>query len=618
MEYIPYGLKPKKKNKKPKSQSNDNNSNINEVNKIIIKIALLIRSLMNENDYFPKTSYFIENKSEEKFPENVIFEKLFPNFTSFFKNIDYNLSKAIENKTYPTDENNDMTKVVRKYIMDQSHEWNNEIVNYIGYYWDLLDKKVKCHTILFSYMVNEFINRDKLSDYDKNILFWAILFHDVGKFHEMNTIYKEDYSKNKFMDKAHPFKSAIIFIQNVLNKNLIFFKDQDEKKEFISFFENQFTKAIYKSFEKEENKYNSIVYNISFNNFDDIKKFLFKLKLHKENKWIYEVLILIIFHQSLPNNDAHLHGRHVNEPLLDEKYINELFDIHLLELMRIILIYDSSSHCLFGSSKWEQKIDKHFDILIRKNYFRLEDYSENQIVYLAELDGDVDDVLAVEYLYNNYALYCVVCDPKPSTKKGRLREKNLRKLGIEIYYEIPEDTQIVFCGGPLTQLSKYINNHKISVLVMNGGFVGDNIVPKEDRLEKFDGSTAIRTFNFNCDVIATDNVLKNSTEKIGKIVLVGKNVCHSKKNTPDGIWNYKDYNNLFKKYDVKKDKLLHDMLMCHEGLCLLSLLEEEPYCKFEEVYPYNEGLDGEMTKWGSKKDNNKTPYRKVLAAIKYI
>lgn len=56
MEYIPYGLKPKKKNNKPKSQINDNNSNTNEVNKIIINIALLIRSLMKENDYFPKTS----------------------------------------------------------------------------------------------------------------------------------------------------------------------------------------------------------------------------------------------------------------------------------------------------------------------------------------------------------------------------------------------------------------------------------------------------------------------------------------------------------------------------------------------------------------------------------
>ena len=90
-----------------------------------------------------------------------------------------------------------------------------------------------------------------------------------------------------------------------------------------------------------------IFYDINFNNFDDIEKFLLKLKSLKENKWIYEVVILIIFHQSLPNNNPELHGRHINEPLLDEKYIKELFDIRLIELMRIILIYDSSSHCVF-------------------------------------------------------------------------------------------------------------------------------------------------------------------------------------------------------------------------------------------------------------------------------
>ena len=59
------------------------------------------------------------------------------------------------------------------------------------------------------------------------------------------------------------------------------------------------------------------------------------------------------------------------------------------------------------------------------------------------------------------------------------------------------------------------------------------------------------------------------------------------------------------------------MLMCHEELCLLNLIDEEPYCQFEEVYPYNEGLNGDMTKWGSTKNNNNTPYRKVLAAIKF-
>ena len=148
--------------------------------------------------------------------------------------------------------------------------------------------------------------------------------------------------------------------------------------------------------------------------------------------------------------------------------------------------------------------------------------------------------------------------------------------------------------------------------------MGDNIIPKEDRLKKFDGKKTIQTFNFNCDVVSTDKVLKCSTEKIGKIILVGKNVCHSKENTPKGIWNYKEYDYLFKKYKVRENKCLHDMLMCHEGLCLLNLIDEEPYCEFEEVYPYNEGLKGKMTKWGSKKSNNSTPYRKVSAAVRYV
>ena len=597
-------------------KSKSNNNTINEVKEVISKIILIIQSTMNKNNFFPKTEYFINNKNEEKFPENVIFEKLFPNYTKYFKNLDYNFSKAIQNEKY-IDENNNMSKVIRKYILDQTDNWNNEIVNFIGHYWYLLDKKIKYHTIIFSYMVEVFINRDKLSDYDKNILYWAILFHDVGKFHEMNTIYKEDYSKNKYIDQAHPFKSAIVIIQTVINKKLVFFNDENEQKEFIDFFNNSFTKAVYKSFEKTENKNNYLVYNINFKNFDDIEKFLLKLKLHKENKWIYEIMILIMFHQSLPNNESHLHGRHVNEPILDKKYIMELFDVRLLELMRIILIYDSSSHCLFGNSKWEQKIDKHFNKLIH-SINNKENISEKKIVYLAELDGDVDDVVAVEYLHNNYVLKCVVCDPKPSTDIVKNREQNLKNLGIEVYNEMPEETDIIFCGGALTNLSKFIENHKISTLVMNGGFVGDNIVPKKDRLKKFDGKETIKTFNFNCDVESTDKVLRSPTEKIGKIILVGKNVCHSEKNTANDIWNDEEYDFLFSKYKVRKNKLLHDMLMCHEGLCLLNIIDEEPYCEFEEVYPYNEGLNGNRTKWGSQKDNNNTPYRKVLSAIRYI
>ena len=216
---------------------------------------------MEKCGYFPKTNYFIDNKIDEQFPETYNFQKLFPNFTNYFKNLDYNFSHAIESKTY-IDKNNNISKTLKNFILDQSDKWNSEIVRYIGYYWDLLDKKVKIHTLIFLYMVDVFINKDKLNDYNKNILYWAILFHDVGKFHEMNTIYKEDYSKNKFIDKSHPFKSAIVFIKTMINQKLIFFKDENEKNEFITFFEKCFVKTLYESFEKEPNKYSNLAYNI--------------------------------------------------------------------------------------------------------------------------------------------------------------------------------------------------------------------------------------------------------------------------------------------------------------------------------------------------------------------
>ncbi len=54
----------------------------------------------------------------------------------------------IENKIY-RDENDDMSQVIRKYILDKSYLWNNEIINYIGYYWNSLDKKVKSIQLFF-------------------------------------------------------------------------------------------------------------------------------------------------------------------------------------------------------------------------------------------------------------------------------------------------------------------------------------------------------------------------------------------------------------------------------------------------------------------------------------
>ena len=97
-------------------------------------------------------------------------------------------------------------------------------------------------------------------------------------------------------------------------------------------------------------------YNISFKYIDVIQKFFMKIKLQEQNEWIYDICVLIIFHQSLPNNKNYM-----NSPLLEEKYIKIFFNKRLVELMRIIMVYDSASHSMFSGSNWVKEINKNID-----------------------------------------------------------------------------------------------------------------------------------------------------------------------------------------------------------------------------------------------------------------
>lgn len=234
----------------------------------------------------------------------------------------------------------------------------------------------------------------------------------------------------------------------------------------------------------------------------------------------------------------------------------------------------------------------------------------HEVVYIAELDADVDDVIAAEYLHKKGALKEVVCDPVPKTPQGKQRKTQLEQLGIKVSNKMPPIAKYVFVGGALTELARYITNHKIECLVMNGGFVGCNIM--KEPLDKFKNKQTVRTFNFNCDVTAADTVLKS--KHIDNIILVGKNVCHSERNTLNGIWQCEK--ELLHKYHAKDDKRQHDMLACREGLILLGMLDEKSYLNYQKVKPYNTGLKGNMTEWGSTTGDS--PYRSVLAAINWL
>ena len=232
---------------------------------------------------------------------------------------------------------------------------------------------------------------------------------------------------------------------------------------------------------------------------------------------------------------------------------------------------------------------------------------EREVVYIAELDADVDDVIAAEYLHHKGVLKEVICDPIPTTQQGKDRKKQLEALGVKVSDKMPPIAKYVFVGGALTEVARYLITHKIECLVMNGGFVGCNIM--KHPLDKFKDKQVVRTFNFNCDINASDSVLKS--KNIENIILVGKNVCHDKKNTMLGVWSCEKP--LLTKYHSKEDKRQHDMLACREGLILLGLLDETSYLDYKIVRPYNTGLKGNMTEWGST--FGKSPYRSVLAAV---
>ena len=80
--------------------------------------------------------------------------------------------------------------------------------------------------------------------------------------------------------------------------------------------------------------------------------------LGNKNKWIFDAEVLILFHQNIPNNENNM-----NFPLLSDEQIKDLFDLRLLEMMRIIMYLDSITYSIFDNTEWEIQINKQLDIL---------------------------------------------------------------------------------------------------------------------------------------------------------------------------------------------------------------------------------------------------------------
>jgi len=153
---------------------------------------------------------------------------------------------------------------------------------------------------------------------------------------------------------------------------------------------------------------------------------------------------------------------------------------------------------------------------------------------------------------------------------------------------------LIISGAPMKCMEQFFRNNpnaEVDLWVAQGGFAGDNIVPPEHRLKKFQGMTECPTFNFG-GCRGTMGLLENSNIK--KKILVSKNVCHGVIFNQSVLGLYSPGENIglnfiyrgMQKYLAKKasGKKFHDPLACVVALC--EVLGYDHLLHFEQVEMY--------------------------------
>jgi len=196
----------------------------------------------------------------------------------------------------------------------------------------------------------------------------------------------------------------------------------------------------------------------------------------------------------------------------------------------------------------------------------------DKIVYIADIGGDIDDLVAIKYLNSIGALGSVVLD---GASQDNERKLILERDGIEVLNEIPKGTDIVFCGGAFTKIAKYLQNNKLDLIVANGFFAGCNIVPPEHVLDKFKNLAQCVSYNPNQDYKSALEVVRSGVD----MLIVAKNVCHHPDNTID---NWHDPKSV--KIKIPARKKLHDLLMVKEGINFIK--NRSTFCVYESVNIY--------------------------------
>lgn len=182
--------------------------------------------------------------------------------------------------------------------------------------------------------------------------------------------------------------------------------------------------------------------------------------------------------------------------------------------------------------------------------------------------------------------------------------------GCDVMYSVfKENPGTLITGAALTNPHRMFTKYsdiKIEEWVAQGGFAGDNIIPKELRLEKFDGMITCPTYNFNGDPKAALAMLDLAGSRIKRVQLVSKNVCHGvlygeefhakvephKDKTPGLQLIYSGMSNYLRK--KKRAKAFHDPLAACTAV-------NQSICDWSMVSIYRE-----KGKWGSNPGSGPT------------
>lgn len=177
------------------------------------------------------------------------------------------------------------------------------------------------------------------------------------------------------------------------------------------------------------------------------------------------------------------------------------------------------------------------------------------------------------------------------------------KEGASVLFRISDETTTIITGGPLNNLAKALEEHpdfKAEKFVIQGGFSGEGVIPREKQLEKFKGQDTCHSWNLTGNIPAAKKVIgHDETPKY----FVSKNVCHSVTYTSEFHHQLEDGqehpNSIKKIHAIMENYLIkhRDGKILHDPLAACCAIEPE-IGSWEKV---TLSLKSKKAGWGSTK-----------------